>query len=193
MQKFQHLQTQASIQIYAHSYLQKYSIFKRRDRERERGVATGDAKMMLQCVFGGSISIHDMEIERRPYHRYCNCALHNLKDGSPNSCSHQRNISFPKKQSQAKCSLSIAASKSSSHSSLLGELSNRNGEDTNVDKFVRGLIQLNQKNELGMRSYFIYGKVNGCPKDSGLEKKFRNFLWKNKKAIDFFDFFFFNF
>ncbi|KAK4604628.1 hypothetical protein RGQ29_012909 [Quercus rubra] len=113
--------------------------------------------MMLQCVFGGSLSIHDMEIERRPYHRYCNCALHNLKDGSSNSCSHQRNISFPRKQSQTKCSLSIAASKSSSHSSLLDELSNRNGEDTNADKFVRCLIQLNQKNELGTEKLFYIG------------------------------------
>ena len=126
--------------------------------QKERGVATGAAKMMLQCVFGGSISIHDMEIERRPYHRYCNCALHNLKDGSSNSCSHQRNISFPRKQSQTKCSLSIAASKSSSHSSLLDELSNRNGEDTNVDKFVRCLIQLNQKKELGTKKLFYIGK-----------------------------------
>uniref|UniRef100_A0A2N9FW29 Uncharacterized protein n=1 Tax=Fagus sylvatica TaxID=28930 RepID=A0A2N9FW29_FAGSY len=92
-------------------------------------MATGAVNMMLLCVFEGSISMHDMEIKRRPYHRNCSCALHNLKDGSSASCSHQRNISLPKKQSWAKCSLSITASKSSSHSSLLGELlSNRNRE-----------------------------------------------------------------
>lgn len=145
-------------QVYKSTHIHTFrnTAYSKGETGRERGVATGDAKMMLQCVFGGSISIHDMEIERRPYHRYCNCALHNLKDGSSNSCSHQRNISFPKKQSQAKCSLSIAASKSSSHSSLLGELSNRNGEDTNVDKFVRGLIQLNQKDELSEKLFYIW-------------------------------------
>ncbi|KAF4365218.1 hypothetical protein G4B88_000377 [Cannabis sativa] len=38
------------------------------------------AEMLLCCVFeAGSISLHDMEIDRRPYHRYCGCALHKFK------------------------------------------------------------------------------------------------------------------
>lgn len=31
------------------------------------------------------------------------------------------------------------------------------------------------------------GKVNGCHHGIGLEDIFRNFLWKMKKATDFFD------
>jgi hypothetical protein len=102
-------------------------------------MATGAVDMMLRCVFQGSLSMHDMEIERRPYHRNCSCALHKLKDvSSINACSsHQRNVSFPKKHSWTDCcSLSISASKSSSQRSLLGDLSSRNRED---DKFLQRL------------------------------------------------------
>ncbi|RDX90146.1 hypothetical protein CR513_28026, partial [Mucuna pruriens] len=41
-------------------------------------MASGACQMMLRCVFEGSISLHDMEIERRPYHKNCGCELHNL-------------------------------------------------------------------------------------------------------------------
>lgn len=34
--------------------------------------------MMLQMVFNGSISVYDMDIERKPYHRNCTCALQGL-------------------------------------------------------------------------------------------------------------------
>ncbi|KAE8126142.1 hypothetical protein FH972_020886 [Carpinus fangiana] len=109
-------------------------------------MAAGAADMMLQCVYEGSLSMHDMEIERRPYHRNCSCALHKLKGVySINACSshHQRNnISFPKKNSWTDCcSLSISASKSSSQlPSLLVDLSNRNRED---DKFLQRLDMAN--------------------------------------------------
>ncbi|KAF3453014.1 hypothetical protein FNV43_RR03447 [Rhamnella rubrinervis] len=74
------------------------------------------AEVMLRCVFEASISMHDMQIERRPYHRNCSCALHSLK-GYSNACLQQRKLSFPKKQSWSNFSLSTsAASKlSSSH------------------------------------------------------------------------------
>ncbi|KAB2618847.1 hypothetical protein D8674_014716 [Pyrus ussuriensis x Pyrus communis] len=55
------------------------------------------AGMMFQCVFEGSLSMQDTEIERRPYHKNCNCALHSKVGICSNAC--QRNISFPKKQS----------------------------------------------------------------------------------------------
>ncbi|MBA0779183.1 hypothetical protein Gotri_003457 [Gossypium trilobum] len=32
--------------------------------------------MMFRCVFQGSISMQDCLMERRPYHRNCQCALH---------------------------------------------------------------------------------------------------------------------
>ncbi|ESR66939.1 hypothetical protein CICLE_v10010646mg [Citrus x clementina] len=70
------------------------------------------AEMMLQCVFNGNLSLHDMHKERRPYHRDCDCALHKLKGTvcSDAYCSQKRNVSFPnnkKKQSWSDCSLSI--------------------------------------------------------------------------------------
>ncbi|RXH74324.1 hypothetical protein DVH24_029045 [Malus domestica] len=59
----------------------------------------GIAAVMLQCVIEVSISMQDMEIEHRPYHRNCSCALHNLKDIC--CCPRKTNISFPKKQSRS--------------------------------------------------------------------------------------------
>ncbi|XWS73030.1 hypothetical protein CRYUN_Cryun02cG0091000 [Craigia yunnanensis] len=69
-------------------------------------MATGAAEMMFRCVFEGSITMQDSLIERRPYHRNCDCALHKLKGVCSSSCSRTRNISFPKKQPWGDCSLS---------------------------------------------------------------------------------------
>ncbi|XVE71577.1 hypothetical protein DITRI_Ditri10aG0162500 [Diplodiscus trichospermus] len=77
-------------------------------------MATGAAKMMLQCVLEGSLAMHDIQIERRPYHRNCGCALHNLKGVCSSACSRTRNISFPRKQACCDFSLSIASPKFSS-------------------------------------------------------------------------------
>ncbi|OMO80423.1 hypothetical protein COLO4_24097 [Corchorus olitorius] len=61
-------------------------------------MAIGAAKMMLRCVLEGSLAIYEVEMERRPYHRNCSCALHNL-NGISSACSFsKRNLSFPKKQ-----------------------------------------------------------------------------------------------
>ncbi|KAB2076649.1 hypothetical protein ERO13_A06G049449v2 [Gossypium hirsutum] len=78
------------------------------------------AEMMLRCVFEGSISMQDCLIERRPYHRNCQCALHNLKGVCLSTCiSRTTNMSFPKKQTWGDSSLSLSASKFSSPSPLL--------------------------------------------------------------------------
>ncbi|KAK9947413.1 hypothetical protein M0R45_003039 [Rubus argutus] len=74
--------------------------------------------MMFQCGFEGSLSMQDTEIERRPYHKNCNCAMHKSKGGAcSNACPQQRNVSFPKKQSWKDGSLCMPASSSrvSSH------------------------------------------------------------------------------
>ncbi|KAK9292561.1 hypothetical protein L1049_020535 [Liquidambar formosana] len=94
-------------------------------------MATAATGMMLQCIFDGSISMHDTEIERRPYHRNCGCALHNSRGICSNACPQQRNISFPKKESLNDCSLSIPTSKSSSQPTFLSYSSVRNGEGAN--------------------------------------------------------------
>ncbi|KAF4365210.1 hypothetical protein G4B88_000369 [Cannabis sativa] len=67
-------------------------------------------------VFEGSLSMHDIEIERRPYHRSCGCALHNTKDSSTVACTHHRNISFPKRNPSINSSLLTLSSTSSSSS-----------------------------------------------------------------------------
>ncbi|KAK4374881.1 hypothetical protein RND71_005558 [Anisodus tanguticus] len=79
-------------------------------------MASGTAEIMLQCVYDGSLSMLDMDIERRPYHRNCSCALHKQKGKQPSTCVHGRNIS-PKRKKQKDMTLSIAVSKFSSPSS----------------------------------------------------------------------------
>ncbi|GLT69489.1 hypothetical protein SLA2020_416370 [Shorea laevis] len=76
-------------------------------------MATGAAHRM----FDGSIAANDTDIQWRPYHRNCGCALHKSKGGSSHACSQPRNIAFSKKQWKSDCSLSIEASRFSSQSS----------------------------------------------------------------------------
>ncbi|KAE8730772.1 Peptidyl-prolyl cis-trans isomerase CYP28 [Hibiscus syriacus] len=83
-------------------------------------MAAGAAQMMLQCVAGGSILTQDGSIERRPYHRNCECAMHKLKGVCSSTCgSWTNNISFPKKQAWGGGSLSLLASEFSTQSPLL--------------------------------------------------------------------------
>ncbi|CAN1336653.1 hypothetical protein LINPERPRIM_LOCUS37244 [Linum perenne] len=55
------------------------------------------AHMMVQCVFEGSISFQDNEIERRPYHRDCECALHESNRNCSKIWCIRKRLSFPKK------------------------------------------------------------------------------------------------
>ncbi|KAL2502594.1 uncharacterized protein Fot_36442 [Forsythia ovata] len=76
------------------------------------------AEIMLQMVFNGSISMYDMDIDRRPYHQNCSCALHKLK----RTCPQHRNISFSQKRTQNYCLLSVDdASKFSFHASSFND------------------------------------------------------------------------
>lgn len=79
-------------------------------------MATGACQMILRCVFEGSISLNDMEIERRPYHKNCGCALHNLNGICANACPQQRSVSFTKKTSWTDSCIHATASKFSSQS-----------------------------------------------------------------------------
>ncbi|KAB2618848.1 hypothetical protein D8674_014717 [Pyrus ussuriensis x Pyrus communis] len=89
------------------------------------------AGMMFQCVFEGSLSMQDTEIERRPYHKNCSCALHSKAGVCSNAC--QRNISFPKKQSWSDRSLCMQASATSKFSSpLVGDLSTSTSTSTST-------------------------------------------------------------
>ncbi|KAJ0029781.1 hypothetical protein Pint_14699 [Pistacia integerrima] len=80
--------------------------------------------MVLGCVFVGSLSCDHTEIERRPYHSNCSCALHKLKRNvGAAACSLHKNVSFTKKQPWNLCSLHVNVIAShedfSSQSSLL--------------------------------------------------------------------------
>ncbi|XVF88226.1 hypothetical protein PTKIN_Ptkin19aG0033100 [Pterospermum kingtungense] len=90
-------------------------------------MATGAAaEMMLRCVLEGSLVMKEIEVERRPYHRNCSCALHNLKGLCSSACSRPGNISFSKKKTwNIDCSLSMATSH---FSSLLDGSLNRSME-----------------------------------------------------------------
>ncbi|KAK3435726.1 hypothetical protein EUGRSUZ_C00432 [Eucalyptus grandis] len=82
-------------------------------------MATIATEMMLRCVFAGSLLVNDVEIERRPYHRNCGCALHKLKGSHLTACSHHNNISFPWKNLSTNCCFSTAVSRLSSRSCAL--------------------------------------------------------------------------
>lgn len=78
-------------------------------------MATGSSHM----IFNGTISINDMEVERRPYHKNCGCALHNLKDTCSSAGHQQRYIKFPKKMSWKECSMYATTLKLSSQPYIL--------------------------------------------------------------------------
>ncbi|KAJ7957473.1 Mucin-5AC like [Quillaja saponaria] len=42
-------------------------------------MAAGVVEMRVWSVFGGSISVHNTEVQRKPYHKNCSCALHKMK------------------------------------------------------------------------------------------------------------------
>ncbi|KAK3025804.1 hypothetical protein RJ639_040710 [Escallonia herrerae] len=94
-------------------------------------MSTAAAEMMLQCILGGTLSLNDMDIKRRPYHKNCSCALHKSKAARPTACLQHGNISFPRKQQWNDFSLSKVAAKSSSQTSNPIEFSGRNTEEAN--------------------------------------------------------------
>ncbi|KAI3513841.1 hypothetical protein L1887_12038 [Cichorium endivia] len=68
-------------------------------------MATGAAAIMLHCVFEGSLSMTEIDKERRPYHKNCSFALHRPKDETPTTCFHHTRISYVKKPSWNNCAL----------------------------------------------------------------------------------------
>ena len=53
-------------------------------------MASAGGEGLFGNVFGGCISCEELSIQRRPYHRNCNCALH--KKSNENHCSHVNNV-----------------------------------------------------------------------------------------------------
>lgn len=94
----------------------------------------GAADGFVRPVYEGCISGGDSEVDRRPYHRNCGCALHsksnnkgnnyNCPNGSP-KC--KNNVSYPIKKSWSEGNLALGAShhNSSPSASPLMELGGR--------------------------------------------------------------------
>ncbi|PWA34782.1 zinc finger, SWIM-type [Artemisia annua] len=74
--------------------------------------ATGDA--MFHGLYGGCMSGDDLGVQRRPYHRNCSCALHNVSGGH---CSHVAKVSYPFRRSYSEGSLLTMKSNASPSSS----------------------------------------------------------------------------
>ncbi|EYU34914.1 hypothetical protein MIMGU_mgv1a019711mg [Erythranthe guttata] len=85
---------------------------------------------MLQCVLDGILSMCDLDMERRPYHRNCKCALHKSKAKCSLVNPLQRSISFPKREFRKSYSCSL----SSSLSSKIHDSSTRSRDCTNEVK-----------------------------------------------------------
>lgn len=74
------------------------------------GAASTDG--LLRCVYEGCLAGCDGAVERRPYHRYCSCALHKSRSNFP--CSHSRSLSYPIRKSWSENCLALMASSPSS-------------------------------------------------------------------------------
>ncbi|KAI4335607.1 hypothetical protein L6164_014240 [Bauhinia variegata] len=72
----------------------------------------------FQCLYEGCISGYDNQVERRPYHRNCGCALHSKtrKNCTPKSAKCNQ-VSYPIRRSWSEGSLTLMASAHSSPSS----------------------------------------------------------------------------
>ncbi|XP_023546835.1 uncharacterized protein LOC111805826 [Cucurbita pepo subsp. pepo] len=82
---------------------------------------------LLRPVYEACIAGCDTEIDRRPYHRNCGCALHKSRRQSPR-CSHSKSksIFYPIRRSWSEGCLALAlasASSSPSSSPVIGKTS----------------------------------------------------------------------
>lgn len=125
-------------------------------------MATIAVEMILRCAAVCSLSLNDFDIERRPYHKNCGCALHNLKGVCSEACSKKNCVSFPMKKSWPNCPLSTSVSSVSvssnffcqaSHSTHSTLSSLRIGEDVianealssnMVGRIRRGMLDIEQ-------------------------------------------------
>ncbi|GAB4832747.1 hypothetical protein Ancab_006764 [Ancistrocladus abbreviatus] len=69
---------------------------------------------LFRGVFEGCISGNHTEVERRPYHRNCSCALHkSSRNGrDQHRCTHNIVVSYPIRRSKSEGCLALAASSS---------------------------------------------------------------------------------
>uniref|UniRef100_A0A803N6U6 Uncharacterized protein n=1 Tax=Chenopodium quinoa TaxID=63459 RepID=A0A803N6U6_CHEQI len=77
-----------------------------------------DGGLLFRGVFEGSISGSHLEIDRRPYHKNCTCALHGLSGGGA-KCHHSKppKVSYPIKRSWSEGSLALYSASASANPS----------------------------------------------------------------------------
>ncbi|KAK7304086.1 hypothetical protein RJT34_15117 [Clitoria ternatea] len=73
-------------------------------------------------IYEGCISCYDNDVERRPYHRNCACALHSKSRSNKKTlCTHKlpwcNNVSYPMRRAWSEGSLVLTTSPHSSPSS----------------------------------------------------------------------------
>ncbi|GMI94747.1 hypothetical protein HRI_003144000 [Hibiscus trionum] len=80
-------------------------------------MAAGAAEGLLLSIYEGCISGCDNTIERRPYHRNCQCALHDKSHGNcPRAFGKSKSVSYPLRRAWSEGCLAVSAA-SSCHSS----------------------------------------------------------------------------
>ncbi|KAF5193161.1 hypothetical protein FRX31_017253 [Thalictrum thalictroides] len=72
---------------------------------------------LFRCVYEGCIPSNDTEIERRPYHRNCKCALHKESGKCSKSLHQDHKISYPIRRAWSESCLALAAASCSNFSS----------------------------------------------------------------------------
>ncbi|KAJ8753198.1 hypothetical protein K2173_017787 [Erythroxylum novogranatense] len=72
-------------------------------------MATGAADGFFRYVYDGCLSGGDMGIERRPYHRNCQCALHKNRENCPHAIHKSKNVKYPIRRSWSEGCLALAA------------------------------------------------------------------------------------
>ncbi|KAK9130514.1 hypothetical protein Sjap_011001 [Stephania japonica] len=74
--------------------------------------------MVMNCLYEGCLSVSDAEVERRPYHRNCGCALHRSGGGGGGGGGCRRKkISYPMRRSWSEGCLAFGLAASGSGSS----------------------------------------------------------------------------
>ncbi|KAG4949781.1 hypothetical protein JHK82_043001 [Glycine max] len=76
---------------------------------------------LFRPIYEGCISAYDNDVERRPYHKNCGCALHSKSRRNSRACTHKlpkcNNVSYPMRRAWSEGSLSMASATTSAHSS----------------------------------------------------------------------------
>ncbi|XP_010265702.1 PREDICTED: uncharacterized protein LOC104603380 [Nelumbo nucifera] len=76
--------------------------------------ASGAANGLLQTIFSGCIAECNTEIERRPYHRNCGCALHKSRRECSKGLSRSGTVSYPIRRAWSESCLALAAASNQS-------------------------------------------------------------------------------